>query len=635
MLNKLDAATDGKSKDIVAANVAKLRQLFPDVFTEGKINFDALKDALGEYVEDRDERYSFTWHGKGRARRLAQTPSAGTLRPCPEESLHWDGTQNLFIEGDNLEVLKLLQKSYHKRVKMIYIDPPYNTGREFIYPDDFSDNIGSYLRYTGQVDGEGRKMTANLETSGRYHTNWLNMMYPRLRLARNLLRPDGVIFISIDDNEVANLRKLCDEVFGEENFVATLTWETKRAARGVPPRTLLMENHEYIVAYSGGGDVRFRGLDRSEEDFANPDGDPRGLWRSESMKATGSQNNWFTIVDPATGNEFYANWAFSESTLLQMIEDDLVIFPKDPTGTPRQKKFIDSYTNETKAFVTSLGWYSTERATTEFMNLFDGKKVFDFPKPVGLLQFLCEQTLKPGDIVLDFFAGSGTTAHAVFNLNNEGNGNVRFIMVQLPEPTEEKSAAYKAGFRTIADIGKERLRRVVRRLEAERNEVGEGRTPGMAGAGEFGALELGAGECVDLGFKVFKLDTSNMKPWDPDLDKLEDALFGAVDVMKDDRSDVDVLYELLLKRGLDLAVPMEERIVEGQKVFVVGGGALVVCLGDDIGLPVVEGIGALKDELKPEVMQVIFKDAGFLDDVVKTNAVQILQRAGVDKVVSV
>lgn len=601
---------DSTSTNIVADNINKLKELFPEAFTEGKVDFDALKEVLGEYIDGRDERYSFTWNGKSKARMIAQTPSTGTLRPCKEESVDWDTTQNLFIDGDNLEVLKLLQKSYHKKIKMIYIDPPYNTGKDFVYKDNFKDNIKNYKEITGQVDSEGRNLSNNPETSGRYHTDWLNMMYPRLKLARNLLKDDGVIFISIDDNEVTNLRKICDEIFGEENFVGQFTWETKRAARGVPPKTLLMHNHEYILCYAKNiENLKFSGLQRDEADFGNADNDSRGLWRSESIRATGGQDNYFTIVNPNNGYEYHGNWAFSQPRIEQMIKDNLILFPKDRAGTPRQKKFIDSYINATKAGVTSLGWHSTETATNQLLEIFDQKKLFDFPKPLSLIGYLVNQALTQQDILLDFFAGSSTTAHAVMQLNAKDRGNRKFIMVQLPETTGEKTEAYKTGYKTIAEISKERIRRAAANIKAENPECNG-----------------------DLGFKTFKLDSTNIKPWELDFDLTAQDLEDQISNIKPDRKDEDVLYEVLLKYGLDLTLPITEHSIAGHKVFDIGMGALMVCLSDNISLEVAEGIAKLKDELNPEIMRVVFKDAGFTDDVVKTNALQILKQAGIEDV---
>lgn len=485
------------SYEFTEDRLEQLRQLVPEVFTDGKIRWDVLKEALGEHLDrEGEEKFGLFWPGKSAARKLASKAGRGTLIPVPEESRLEETTPNVFVEGENLEVMKLLHKSYAGRFKMIYIDPPYNTGNDLVYSDNYAEPMTAYLERTGQIGESGELLTANPRSSGRFHSRWLSMLYPRLIVARTLLSNDGVILISIDDNEVDKLKMLCSEVFGEENFVATFTWETKRAARGVPPNNLLMSNHEYILCFaSDASNVRFRGLDRDEEDFSNPDGDPRGLWRSESIRATGAQDNYFTVVDPETKNEFYGNWAFSEQTIQEMIEEALILFPSDPDGTPRQKKFMDAYRYDTKAGVTALGWHSTERSTKELMKLFGGTKVFDFPKPLSLIGYLCDQVLGPNDAVLDFFAGSCTTAHAVMKQNLEDGGSRRFFIVQLPELVEKGSAADEMGFDTVADIGKERIRRAAQNL-----------TGGSFGNHE--DVEEGF-----LGFKVYKLDESNFKAW--------------------------------------------------------------------------------------------------------------------------
>lgn len=626
VVEKLDPKIDGASKDIVAENVAKLRELFPEVFTEGKIDFDVLKEVLGEYVEHREERYSFTWHGKSQARRIAQTPSTGTLRPVPEESVNWDTTRHMFIEGDNLEVLKLLQKSYHKKVKMIYIDPPYNTGKDFIYSDRFQDNLHTYLRFSGQVGEDGSKLSANLETSGRYHTNWLNMMYPRLRLARNLLRDDGVMFVTIDDHEVANLRKICDEIFGEENFVTSIAWQKKVSPSN--DATWFSNDHDHILVYAKNKyewrPNRLTLNDRQRGYYSNPDNDPRGPWNSVAYTCNKSRyerpNLYYPIVNPNTGEEVWpderAVWAYSREVMLEHQRTGRLYWGKDgKSSRPRLKKFL----SEARGVVPRTVWlYSdvghTQEATQELRRLLP-EAVFDTPKPTRLILHMLRIATNADqeDIVLDFFAGSASTAEAVLKLNFEDHGNRRFIMVQLPEPVET------GPHQTIADIGKARIREAVSHLRS--------RIQSENGRATHGGL--------DLGFKVFKLDSSNIKTWDPNSDAIEDTLFDAVDNIKPGRSDLDVLYEVLLKQGIDLAIPIEERLIAGQRIFVVGGGALVVCLSDDIDLSVAEGIAALKGELEPEVMHVIFKDSGFRDDVVKTNTVQILKRAGVDRVVSV
>lgn len=609
-----------QSLDLVADNIAKLTALFPEILTEGadgdkRVDFEALRELLGTAIEDKEERYNFTWHGKREARRLAQTPSTGTLRPCPAESKDWDSTQNVFIEGDNLEVLKLLQKSYHQRVKMIYIDPPYNTGKDFIYPDNYRDNIANYLELTGQVEG-GRKLSANPETSGRYHTHWLNMMYPRLKLARNLLREDGVIFISIDDTEVANLRKLCDEIFGEENFIAQFIWKCRQFTDARSVRNVSTD-HEYLLAYSKTSGVALRGRVRDESKYSNPDNDMRGDWMSRSILglATPEQrpNLHYPITEPSTGISYNpptnTGWRYAKERMQQLINDGCILFPKKEDGRPREKKFRADLESEFTSFPTFIDDIFTSHGTASIRNFFNDQ-IFDFPKPPELIHKLIEQASSNGEIVLDFFAGSGTTAHAVMALNAEDGGNRQFIMVQLPEPTD------KPDYPTIADIGKERIRRAGEKIRSDN-------------AAKDGINNL------DVGFKVFKLDSTNIKPWDVSFDTLETDILHYADNLKPDRSNDDVLYEILLKYGLDLSTPMTTHTLAGKTVHSIGG-ALLVCLDNALSLDVVEGIAKLKDELQPETaMRVVFRDASFANDVVKVNAVQILKQAGIDDVRSV
>lgn len=626
---------DSKSMDIVADNISKLKELFPEAFTEGKVDFDALKEVLGDYIDGRDERYSFTWNGKSKARMLAQTPSTGTLRPCKEESVDWETTQNLFIEGDNLEVLKLLQKSYHKKVKMIYIDPPYNTGKDFVYKDNFKDNIKNYKEISGQVDGDGRNLSSNPETSGRYHTDWLNMMYPRLKLARNLLKDDGFIFISIDDNEVSNLRNISDEVFGEENFCGIFIVRSTPNARNYGH---IGKMHEYCLMYSRNADqaVSYE-LEHEEVNFSFSDSiggyNIHPLYNSDESFNIGNRPNLYfpLYINPESMDE---NFHFQVSTE-KTNEFSVEVFP--PLSGKNKIQFVWRWSKEkvqncsgevvghkvgdefrvsrkmrhTSAIIRSMlvdKKYSGRAGTSEVESLL-GSKVFSFPKPLGLLKDLVKVSTKDNDLVLDFFSGSCTTAHAINEVNVEDSGTRKFIMVQLPERTDPTSEAYKAKYKSITDISKERLRRMAAKIKEE--------NPDYQG---------------DLGFKVFKLDSTNIKPWELDFDLTEQDLEDQISNIKHGRKEEDVLYEVLLKYGLDLTLPITEHTVAGHKVFDIGMGALMICLSDDITLDVVEGIAKLKDELKPEIMRVVFKDAGFADDVVKTNAVQILKQAGIEDV---
>lgn len=634
-MDKLSPQKNLASTDIVEENIAKLRELFPEAFTEGsdddgsrwKVDFDALKEILGSYTEDKSERYSFTWNGKARARRIAQTPSTGTLRPCPEESINWDTTQNLFIEGDNLEVLKLLQKSYHKKIKMIYIDPPYNTGKDFIYPDDYKDNLQTYLRYTGQVDEEGFKVSTNAETSGRYHTNWLNMMYPRLKLARNLLRDDGAIFVSIDEHEIANLRKACDEIFGEENY--RNTFAVRRYDKNLNRQFMesglktLNVGFEYVIVYAKSPDFFFEPVYREASEDRQKYGYWKGFWNAPDRP---TMRYPLLGVTPEEGQ-----WKWKESTALEAVKNYERYTQEYSTSmkleeyweqTGKQLKFIRRNPNGAGRNMGVEHWVPPSEGILRNTNLLDIlasktspelKGLFDFPKSVELLKVLVACGCVEKDIVLDFFAGSCTTAHAVLDLNKEDRGNRKFIMVQLPEPCDEESDAFTAGYKTIADIGKERIRRAAAKIREEH--------PDYDG---------------DLGFKVFKLDSSNIKPWEGDFDTLEEDLVDAIENIKPEREDEDILYEVLLKYGLDLAVPIEERKIAGNTVYIIGAGALVVCLDkNEITLEVVEGIAELKRELEPEIMRVVFRDSGFASDVVKTNAVQILKQAEIEDVRSI
>lgn len=630
-MEPLDKDTDGSSLNIVESNIGQLKAMFPDTVSEGKIDFDKLREALGDSVETQEERYNFSWNGKALAKRIAQTKSTGTLRPDKDESKHWDTTQNLFIEGDNLEVLKLLQKSYHKQVKMIYIDPPYNTGNEFIYPDNFQDNLDTYLQYTHQKDDEGRKFGTNPDTSGRYHTNWLNMMYPRLKLARNLLQDDGVIFISIGDEELHNLRKIGDEIFGEDNYRGTISRAT--GTRMGSGNSKISSELDFIVIYAKTNLFEFYGLPMSISDLSiyNQE-DEKGKYLTRSLRRTGGENRredrptMFYPVQAPDGGIVYpiapegweSRWICGKEKYEELLRTGIIEWRQvKKDGEVRWQVYQKHYIGEALKYASNL-WVDVEgnkKASRDLKVIFGEVKLFDFPKPIELLKRIVSITCHKNELILDFFSGSCTTAHAVMDLNVQDNGNRKFIMVQLPEPCDEKTEAYKAGYKTIADIGKERIRRAGEKILQD-NTTKDGI------------------DNLDIGFKVFKLDSSNIKAWDADFDNLENTLLNIVDNIKEDRSEDDVLTEILLKYGLDLTVPIEERQVSGKTVYIIGFGALVVCLADAITLEVVEGIGHLKAELAPEVMRVVFKDSGFKDDVVKTNAIQILKQYGIDDVKS-
>lgn len=620
---------NGKTPDLAAENIEQLRQIFPDVFEEGKIDFDKLKQVLGEYVDDEKERYNFTWNGKGKALRLAQTPTTGTLRPCEAESKNWDDTQNLYIEGDNLEVLKLLQKSYHGKIKMIYIDPPYNTGSDFVYPDDFSNSIENYKKITGQVDEDGKRLGANAETSGRYHTDWLNMMYPRLRLARNLLADDGIIFMSIDDNEVDNLKKVCDEVLGGNNYVGTVIWE--RAFSPKNDARYFSASHDYIIVYAKDIDEFSIGkLPRTEEmnsRYKNPDNDPRGPWQSGDLTAkTYSKAYDYPIqtpsgkfVSPTSGR----SWITSKEKMDLWIQEGRIWFGEKGDNTPRYKRYLLEMTDG--IVPTTLWKYNdvghSQEGRQEVKELFDGKGYFDGPKPVRLLQRIGKvANLNSGSIILDFFSGSATTAHAVMQLNAEDGGNRKFIMVQLPEPCADGTEAAKAKFKNICEIGKERIRRAGEKIKAEVEE-------------QNAQLKIGEEpkKVPDIGFKVFKLDSSNLKKWQPDYDDLEATLFDSVSNYVEGRSELDVVYEIMLKMGMELTWPLEIHSIGGKNVYDIGMGALMICLDDHITTEVAEGMVDLHRELSPETWRVVFKDNGFEGDSAKVNIKEILKLAGLEE----
>jgi len=608
---------DGKSMDIVAENIEKLREIFPDVFTEGKVDFEALEATLGAYVEGVEERYSFNWNGKAKARRIAQTPSTGTLRPAPQESKNWDTTQNLYIEGDNLEVLKLLQKSYHKQVKMIYIDPPYNTGKDFVYKDNFKDNIKNYMEQTGQVDAEGNKLSTNSDTSGRYHSDWLNMMYPRLKLARNLLKDDGVIFISIDDNEVANLRKICDEIFGEENFVGEFIKQSK-VGGGSDSKHIATE-HEYILSYAKNINNLPEMFEAHKQEYLKryKEKDKRGRYFWDTFARPGLKNPINYDIQAEDGTIINGDWIWSKKRFLEAFDKGEVRVLKKDNGeyTVHFKQYLNLNGKKPRSMTSDFG--GTFDGKKEVGALFNSDKIFSYPKSTKHLLKLFEVTnLNKNDITLDFFSGSATTAHAIMQLNVEDGGNRKYILVQLPEETDEKSEAYKAGYKNICEIGKERIRR--------------------AGEKIVNSEELRVkNEELDIGFKVFKLDSSNIKAWDPESEDLEQSLFDAVNNIKPDRTQEDLLYEILLKYGLDLTLPIEALELAGKKVYVVGLGALVICLDEAITLNTVEEIAKLKEQYgADDLMRVVFRDNGFKDAEVKTNAIQILKQSGIDDVKS-
>ena len=636
---------NGKTPDLAAENIEQLRQIFPDVFEEGKIDFDKLKQALGEYVDDEKERYNFTWNGKGKALRLAQTPTTGTLRPCVAESKNWDDTQNLYIEGDNLEVLKLLQKSYHGKIKMIYIDPPYNTGGDFVYPDDFSDSIENYKKITGQIDQDGKRLGTNTEANGRFHTEWLNMMYPRLKLARNLLSDEGVIFISIDDHEVDNLKKICNEAFFESNFIAQLIWQNKKG--GGNDSTYIAIEHEYILVYAKNKNALGDFYERYSTDYIKryKEEDDIGRFYWDTFKRK-SGKQYYPIECPdgtilqydEDGNPI--SWLRSEGRFKSDLKCGDVRFVNNlgkwsvqfkqrmPLGkTPRS-----IFTTET--VVDDKGTTST--GANDVYTYFK-KDVFSNPKPVDLIKFLIGFGASNRDIVLDFFSGSGTMAEAVLQCNAEDGAKRKFIAVQLQENIDKMLNSSDANAKRIAEnattvldelklphviteLAKLRIRRAGKKIKDEIE-------------GQNAQLKIGEEPKTvpDIGFKVFKLDSSNLKKWQPDYDDLETTLFDSISNYVEGRSELDVVYEIMLKMGMELTWPLEIHSIGGKNVYDIGMGALMICLDDHITTEVAEGMVSLHRELSPETWRVVFKDNGFEDDSAKVNIKEILKLAGLEE----
>jgi len=554
--------------------------------------FESLGEALDK-LDDKDEAYDFTWVGKRKAIIEAGAPINKTFRPDVEESKNWDTTENLFIEGDNLDALKLLQESYLGKVKMIYIDPPYNTGKDFVYHDNFKANVEEYDEATKYKDESGNiQFKKNEKSNGRYHSDWLSMMYPRLKLARNLLSADGVIFVSIDDNEQANLKKLCDEVFGEDNFIADFIWTKKEKASGVPPVNMILPNKEHVLCYKKADEVKFAGQERSLKSYKqNEDG---RWWRLMPIQATGNQNSYFDIIDPVTGNVYHGNWAFSEETIKRMVVEGKIAFPKSGKGLPTQIVFADEMKNDSSPIFEYLGLYESEVSSKALIKLMDGK-YFDFPKPVDLIKFFINQRTSDNDLIIDFFSGSGTTAHAVMQLNAEDGASRKWIMVQLPEKIDENSDAYKAGYKTIPEISRERIRRAGDKIAQENREAK-----------------------VDFGFRALTITDTNYKEvYKSASETTQLALSDTVDNVKEDRSEIDLLYGVLTTTALDLNRPFEKREIAGSIVYLydyfseVSG--LIACFSESVSEDTIKEIAKLKP------LTAVFQDSSFPDSQAKVN----------------
>ena len=608
------------SPDISQDNIAKIRALFPDCVTEAAddqgtvrlaVDFDQLRQALSDHiVEGPQERYRLDWPGKREALLTANAPIAKTLRPCRDESVDFDTTQNLFIEGDNLDALKLLQESYLGKVKMIFIDPPYNTGSDFIYDDDFSENTAEFLLRSNQLDESGGKLVANPESNGRFHSDWLSMMYARLKMARNFLSEDGIIFVAMGDDEIHNLINLMNEIFGDDNFVANFIWE-KRTNR--ENRKAVSSRHDYVVCYVKSKFEKQRPIRqlpmsaKALANYKNPDRDPRGDWKSDPATAQaghGTKSQFYVLTAPnGKQHELESGrcWLYTKPVMEAAITDGRIWFGKDGNGVPRIKTYLDAkergLTPETIIFADEVG--TNEVAKNKLKDLFDNKAVFETPKPVDLVAHLVKMSGTDG-IIFDFFGGSGTTCEAVLQQNAEDGGSRRFVMVQLAEEAEESSEAYKAGYRTIAEISKDRVRRAgLRLLEGDLHEDWD----------------------RDVGFRVLKIDSSNMNDvyYRPDEVK-QDELFGQVDSVKPDRTAEDLLFQVLIDWGVELSLPINRETLQGRTVYSVDGNALIACFEPGITDDLVKDIAALAP------LRAVFRDASFARDADRINAEQLFRQ---------
>lgn len=651
----------GESNNIIQDNVIKLKEIFPEIVTEDKIDFDKLKLILGNNIDENPEKYNFTWPGKTQAIKESQKTSSGTLRPCKEESKNWDSTENLYIEGDNLEVLKLLQKSYYGKIKLIYIDPPYNTGKDFIYSDNYKDNLENYLKLTGQIVEEGEresigiKLSTNTEITGRYHSNWLNMMYPRLKLAKNLLSDDGIIFISIDDNEVDNLKKLCNEIFGEENFLSEII------VNGTPKNDpyIVSTAHEYCLVYTknfnfakdagfGIKNPLYKKIEEiyheNENNLKNVEFELKKFYKDNNLTKNNISNYKFADeqgvfrlgpiddpqnsgpkderINPKTNTPCIIpnrGWSCSKETWDEWIKKNLIFFPENNEKIPSKKTYI----NKNRLDVMKAYFKMQTRKDTDALKRLFGTDMplFSNPKPKELIKIFVENCNDSEMLVLDFFSGSGTTAEAVIDLNKEDGGNRKFILVQIPEEISVKTSQSnklkkiaKTAIKflksiekqlTLCEIGKERIRRAGDKI-----------------------LEESDNKDLDIGFKVFKLDSSNLEKWDPDYDNLEQTLLTNKENIKPDRTELDLIYEIMIKYGVDLTLPIEKL----NSIYSIGYGALLICLEDNITKEITEEIIKLKSD---NITRVVFKDSGFKSDADKTNIKETLRINNIDEFITI
>lgn len=614
---------NGQSLNPQEELIKQLKKNFPEVFSEdGKVDPEKLKLTLGEDIELSREKYGLSWAGKSDCFREIQKTTTATLIPQKDESVNFDKTENIFIEGENLETLRVLQRSYYGRVKMIYIDPPYNTGNDFVYNDSFKQDKKEYLEQIGETNGNGEltkdsALRKNTKDNGHYHSDWLNMMYPRLFLAKNLLMREGIIFVSIDDNEVYNLRMVMNEIFGEENFIAQLVWKSRQNKdnRNI---TNVSVDHEYVLCYGR----KLRGGDRDVSQYSNPDNDPRGDWTSANMVGLLPEderpNCHYDLVDPKTGINYGKpdlGWRYDKNTMEKLIKEKRILFPDDPGGRPRRKVFLSELSSDYTGYSSMIGkGIYTRDGTQELEELFGKKRLLDFPKPVNLIKELIKQAAtRDGDIVMDFFAGSATTAHSLMRLNQEDGINRKYILVQLDESTDEDSDANKEGYKTIADIAKERIRRAGDKLTDGGKQLG---------------LSEDGNRKLDIGFKAFKLTSSNFKEWNTEIkteEELQQQLEAFVSNGIGDATDMAQIYELLLKNGYDLNSKVEAKEIKDKKVYLVNGGELVICLEGVLERDIVDEI------VKLEPAKVIFLETCFNnDDELKTNTLLQMESADID-----
>ena len=606
-----------ETSDMAAENIEKIGALFPSAVTEMRgedgsikkgVNFEMLKQLLSpDVVEEGDERYEFTWVGKKQAIAEAARPTTKTLRPVKEDSRNWDATENLYIEGDNLEVLKILQESYLGKVKMIYIDPPYNTGHDFIYRDDFGMSREEWSEKSGELSEDGDRLFENTESNGRFHSDWCSMTYSRLMLARNLLTEDGVVFISLDDGEIENLREICNEVFGEQNFLAQCVRKRRDSQANLSKN--ISPIHEYVVLYakSNGNLLNKISAHINERDYKNPDNDPRGPYKT--MPCTNKGGAIYSVMTPS-GKTITEEWRFKRETYDRLLNDNRLVFPRDGDGKPRYKLFLSEKKSEGQLANTWLDFLaSNQEATREIKSLFGNSTIFSTPKPVELIKFCMDLATKTDSIVLDFFSGSATTAHAVMQLNAEDGGHRKFIMVQLPEPCDENSEAFKAGYKNICEIGKERIRRAGEKIKEENPLTTQN---------------------LDIGFRVFRVDESNMKNVYYHPEEVTQLMLGeTVSNIKEDRTDLDLLYACLLDWGVEINLSHTSTQVAGCTVHNVDNGALAACFDKAVPRAVVEYIANLQP------LRAVFRDSAFATDAEKINVTEIFKNLSPDTKVKV